>query len=229
MTVQTIAVPPRVRGGRHRARRRALPWRLLFLHPRARQLGWAIVGLAAVALVGWWMVDALAHRGATPDAAARLPAVVALPLVGAIIASIGLGGADEELERSTAWRWRAARAVHVLVVAVTVAAVVGSIGPWEPSTYGTHEIVRKAVACVGVVAASAVILGARLAWAPIFAYVVTVYFTAPRPLTNGTALWTWPVQPSGSPAAWTTAMTLFVLGMALYTVSGPRPTSTRDE
>jgi hypothetical protein len=56
-----------------------------------------------------------------------------------------------------------------------------------------------------------------------------VYLTAPKPPTNATAWWTWPIQPASSSVAWWTALTLFVLGTALYAVVGARVTNTRDE
>jgi len=229
VTTQVVAGSSGRLSGRHRARRRVLPWTLLVLHMRARQLGWFALGLTVVALVGWWAAQALVYGDFEPDPDRRVPVAVAAPLLAAVIASVGLGGADEELERATAWRWREARATHIVAATVLAAVPLASIGAWEPANYGAHVIVRNVLGCFGVVALSTVILGARLAWAPLFSHVATVYLAAPKPPTNTTAWWTWPIQPASSSVAWWTALTLFVLGTALYAVAGARVTNTRDD
>ena len=229
MTTQVVARSSGRLSGRHRARRRVQPWPLLVLYMRARQLGWFALGLTVVALVGWWAAQALLYGDFEPDPDRRVPVAVAAPLLATVLASIGMGGADEELEHTTAWRWREARAGHIVAVTLLAALALASIGTWEPENYGAQVIVRNVLGCFGVVAFATVIFGARLAWAPLFGYVATVYLTAPKPPTNATAWWTWPIQPASSSVAWWTALTLFVLGTALYAVVGARVTNTRDE
>ncbi|HET6918397.1 MAG TPA: hypothetical protein VFI46_02910 [Jiangellaceae bacterium] len=229
MTTQVVAGSSGRLSGRHRARRRVLPWPLLVLHMRARQLGWIALGPTVVALVGWWAAHALVYGDVEPDPDRRIPVAVAAPLLAAVLASIGLGGADEELERTTAWRWREARCAHIVAATLLAALALASIGTWEPANYGAQVIVRNVLGCFGVVAFSTVILGARLAWAPLFGYVATVYLAAPKPPTNATAWWTWPIQPASSSVAWWTALTLFVLGAALYAIVGARVTNTGDD
>ena len=189
------------------------------------------MGLLLVSLAGWWASGMLVHIHGVPhpDPERRVPVAVAVPLLAAVLTSVGLSGADEELERATALRWRTVRVLHVLGVAVAAALVLTPIGAWEPDKYGSQVIARNLLGCFGVVTASTMIIGARLAWAPVFGFIATVFFAAPKPPTNGTAWWTWPIQPASSSVAWWTALTLFALGTALYGFAGARPASTRDE
>lgn len=198
------------------------------LHLRARGVAMFVGGLAVVTLLGWAGADYLVHREWSGGAVDRIPVVVAAPLLGVILASTGLGGADEELERSTPARWRWIRLGHVALTALPVSAAVALTGLWEPQTYGAFELVRNTAGFAGLVAASATVLGSRLAWVPPFVYAAVVYIVAPQPLSTDTAWWTWPVQPwSAAPAAWA-AGTLLVAGTAAYVVHGARPTRTGD-
>jgi hypothetical protein len=174
VTTQVVAGSSGRLSGRHRARRRVLPWPLLVLYMRARQLGWFALGLTVVALVGWWAAQALLYGDVVPDPDRRVPVAAAAPLLAAVLASIGLGGADEELERTTAWRWREARAGRIVAATLLAVLALASIGTWEPAKYAAQVIVRNVLGCFGVVAFSTVIFGARLAWAPLFGYVATV-------------------------------------------------------
>jgi hypothetical protein len=192
------------------------------LHLRYRGVPAFVVGVAVVALLAWLAADWLVHRDWLGGAEARIPVVAAAPLLAAVLASSGLGGADEELERTTAVPWRLIRALHVLGAFVLVGGVLAVTALWESRTYGAHELVRNAAGYVGMVAAASVVTGTRLAWAPAFGYAAVVYLAAPKPLRPETAWWTWPLQPwNASPAAWAAAL-LFVAGIILYAHFGPR-------
>lgn len=114
----------------------------------------------------------------------------------------------------------------MLATVVTGTALVPT-GLWEPQTYGAFELARNTLACIGAVALVAVVLSARLACAPPYAYVGVVCLVAPRPLLPESSWWTWPVQPwSAALAAWT-AGGLFAASLVLYSWLGPRP--SREE
>jgi hypothetical protein len=141
----------------------------------------------------------------------------------AVLASRGFEGSDEELERSTAARWRWIRALHVVLAALGIGVALALTGLWEPRLYGAYELVRNGLAYLGLIGATAVALGARLAWVPALAYVAGADLAAPRPLIPGSAWWTWPMQPWSTPAAAWTAAALFAFGAALYAMFGARP------
>lgn len=220
MTALRPAAATRVRGRHVRPSRSPLAGP--GLHVRGRGVLAAIVGVAVVAMLAWLAADWLVHRDWLGGAEARIPVVAAAPLLAAVLVSIGLGGADEELEGTTAVPWRLIRALHVLTVSVLVAGALALIGLWEPRTYGAFELARNAAGYVGMVTGAAVVVGARLAWAPAFGYAAVVYIAAPKPLRPGTAWWTWPLHPwSTELAAWAAAG-LFLAGLALYVRFGAR-------
>lgn len=215
----------RSRHARRPGRRVSFAW----LHARARGLPIFVVAVVAVALVGWWCADWLVHREWSTGADSRVPVVAGAPLLGAVLASAGLGGRDEELERSTALRWRLHRLGHIVGAAALIAGALVLIGLWEPQEYGAYELARNTVGFVGLVGVSAAVLGARLAWLPSFAYAAVVYVAAPKPIIPQTAWWTWPLQPWDTDLAAWVAVALFTVGSAVYVVMGPRPSRNADE
>lgn len=140
----------------------------------------------------------------------------------------GLGGADEELDRSGAVPWRLIRDLHVLGAFVLVSVALAVTGLWESRTYGAFELVRNTAGYVGMVAGAAAMVGARLAWAPAFGFAAVIYIVAPKPLRPGTAWWTWPLQPWPAELAAWVAGGLFIAGLALYVRFGAR-SSRHDE
>lgn len=220
MTAAPHRTESRARGRHARASRSPISG--LRLHLRGRGVPAAVVGVAVVAVLAWLAADWLVHRDWLGGAEARIPVVAAAPLLGAVLISTGLGGADEELDRTAAVPWWLIRALHVLGAFVLVGGALAVTARWEPGTYGAYELVRNAAGYVGVVAAAAVVLGARLAWAPAFGFAAVTYIAAPKPLRPETAWWTWPLQPwNVSPAAWT-AVLLFLAGAILYARFGSR-------
>lgn len=198
------------------------------LHLRARNVPAFALGAAVVALIAWAAADWLSSRPNLDGAISRLMVVATAPALAAAILSSTLGAADEELERSTARPWRPIRAVHVVVLTALAAAALALTGLSEPRIYGAHELVRNTVGCVGMVAAAAPLVGAKLAWAPATAYPVVVTIVAPRPLDPDTSWWTWPVQLSAADQAWWAASCWFAVGLVLYAVFGASAGRDRD-
>ncbi|WP_420813824.1 hypothetical protein [Phytoactinopolyspora endophytica] len=192
------------------------------LHVRARGMPLLLLGVAVVALTGWAAADWLVHRPWSSGPDARLPVVLVAPLMAAVLASPGLAGAAEELERSMPARWRRYRLVHVVVVALVTGAALALIGTWEPRTYGTFELVRNTFGLTGLVVGAAVVIGARLAWLPAFGYGAFVYGATPRPMSADTAWWAWPLQPWSVGAASLAAAAVSAVGLAMYVLLGAR-------
>jgi hypothetical protein len=129
------------------------------------------------------------------------------------------GTLTEELtDRTGAVPWRLIRALHLLATFVLVSIALSVTGLWEPRTYGAFELVRNTAGYIGLMAGTATLIGARLAWAPAFGFAAVVYIAAPKPLRANTAWWTCPRSPGprhrppGSPLR----------------CSWPEPSSTRD-
>jgi hypothetical protein len=231
MTMVRITALRRTRRARRKRRgRRVLDsrGRSVLLYMRARAVPAALLGIVLVAAVAWFAADWLVHRPWSTGADSRIPVVVAAPLLAVVLVSAGLGGADEELERTTPARWSWIRILHLGVVAVIVGGVLAATGLWEPRLYGAFELVRNSLGFLGMVALAAVAIGHRLSWAPAFGYASVVYLAAPRPLTFASAWWTWPVQPWSAHAASWVAAGLFVAGLILYTLHGARAVRDHD-
>ncbi|GGM57066.1 hypothetical protein GCM10011608_47390 [Micromonospora sonchi] len=197
--------------------------RLLRLHLTARGVPKFAVGLAVVTVLAWSAGSWLASRSYFNGALARVPVVALAPLLAAILVAPTLGGADDDLERSTPLRWRAWRAGHVLLAGLAIAAALSLAGLREPHAFGAYALVRNTLGCTGLVAGAAALLGVRLAWLPAFGYVCAVYAAVPRQTDPATALWAWPVQPSTSATSWLPVVALFGLGVAAYARFGPGP------
>ncbi|NDL56930.1 hypothetical protein [Phytoactinopolyspora mesophila] len=213
----------------HRHPRRGTSWvRFLGLHMRARLVPYGVVAVALVAAVSWAAAGYLMDRPFSSGPDARIPVVVAAPLVCSILLSMGLGGRDELLERSTAVPWRAVRAGHVVVMATVPGVALALTGMRASQTYGAFELVRNTAGFAGVVLLAAVALGAGLAWLPVGIYAGVVYLAAPRDLPEHTVWWTWPLQPWGTTGAAWVAAALFVAGLILYCRLGARAGHDHD-
>jgi hypothetical protein len=180
-----------------------------------------LAGLVVVALLAWVTGGWLADGEWSPGPGERWPVAVLAPLLAALLVSTGLAGADEELERTAPVRWRVIRIVHVIVAASVAGVALALTGLWEPRIFGSFELVRNAAACLGLIALSAIVLGARLAWAPATGYVLAVVAVGPR--DPDTAWWTWPIQPWGAHRATWSALLLLLAGAVAYAWLGARP------
>ncbi|MEC4018695.1 hypothetical protein [Streptomyces sp. H27-D2] len=83
-------------------------------------------------------------------------------------------------------------------------------------------MIRISLGGIGVTAAAAALIGARLSRLPMLAYISAVHLNAPPAPGGRAAVWAWPMQPGPQPASWWTAGAAFVVGAALYALRGPR-------
>ncbi|PWJ51144.1 hypothetical protein SAMN06264364_12121 [Quadrisphaera granulorum] len=198
----------------------------IWLHARARHVPEALVALVVVVLVGAWCADALSSSPRFGGRFARPPVVVGAALAGALLVLATLAGADTSLERSaarTTARWRATHAV--LAVALAVGALVLAVLP-DPWHFGAVAMARNTAGFAGIALASAALLPARAAWAPVFGYGTVVYLAAPKPTIDGAGWWAWPTVsgvPADSGPAVVSALAALVVGVVLYAVRGPVP------
>ncbi|NJQ04718.1 hypothetical protein [Streptomyces lonarensis] len=182
----------------------------IVLHLRSRRVPSSAAALAAVACA-LWPVGLLVDGPADPR-------LVALAVAGGVTAgSVGLAGQDPDLDRTAALRWAPRRAVHLLAVGATVAAVlllVGAVGV----QLGTVEVLlRTCAGAAGLVGLGAALWGARQAWLLPLGWFAVVVFA---PVRDGFPDWV--LAPPGSTAASWTAAVLLTAGTATYAVFGPR-------
>ncbi|MER6911648.1 hypothetical protein ABT354_08260 [Streptomyces sp. NPDC000594] len=195
------------------------------LYARSRRVPVTLAVLTAAALLTFWWGDPPSGRGpAFPGPAAW--AWLAGPLLAAVAIGAALHSDSAELDRTAArpgWLPRAAQLLGLTVFAVAAAAVTSPLSE-EGATLATTA--RVLLGAVGLAAAGAVPLGARLSWLPPLAYLVTVPLVGPLP-EGSPVVWSWPLRPDGDTGAWLTALALLAAGTALAAWRGPRPEGRR--
>ncbi len=115
----------------------------------------------------------------------------------------------------------AAPARPPLVPAALAALLLALAVPGHPAEFGAPAAVRNTFGLVGVAAASAVLLGARLSWLPPALYAGAVPWR-PRRAGGAADWWAWVTRPGPQDGAWTVAAVAFAAGTALYAWRGAR-------
>ncbi|MER6410786.1 hypothetical protein [Streptomyces humidus] len=204
-------------------RRRALTG--IGLYARSRGLPLALALLAGVCA----FVVAAAHR---TDGAYAAPGwwasvVVLGPLSAAALIGASLYAPSDELDRTAVRPWWPRRLVHLLALSALACVPLALTGSGEGSASVTAALVRNLLGCVGVTAASAVLVGARLSWLPALCCVGAVHLASSEVREWAVGVWGWPTRPGQEAGAWLAADVVFVLGAALHAARGPRPEGPR--
>lgn len=196
--------------------------RLVALHARARGVPAALAGtLAVVAVIlafDGWLVE---HGGLAGRAPALTVAALAA-LLAAVLPGAGLAGADDALERSTPVSWARVRAAHLVGVGAVTAAVSTVGGTTSAVLDGPALLLRDTAGLLGLTALSAVVLGARTAWAPVTTYLLLTLLLGTAG-GRGSAVWMWAFEAVDSRSAAITSAVLFLVGCVAYAVRGARP------
>ncbi len=174
--------------------------RFLALYGRSRNFPVALT-VMALAGFGFWALD-------LPDI--RLLILTAGLGVGA--AAGGLGGQDNDLDRTAALNWPIRRALHVIAIALLMSGLIIATDLGV-----TSVIVRDCAGLTGLAALGAVLFGRHLAWAPPLAWTVwSVILPVPSEIIS------WLREPSTSLPATLTAAVLAAAGLLAYPLFGPR-------
>jgi hypothetical protein len=196
--------------------RRPLGGPLLFA--RSRGIPLTVASLAAIALLAVWGAHGL---DAYLEPSRRVPVVALAPLLAAAVIGTGLHPYTDELDRTAVrpwWTWRLAQVLGLTALAATLLAfaVLG-----HTAEFGAPAMARNALGAMGITAATAVVIDARLSWLPAFAYLSAIYLGSGRVRGSGVEIWAWPMQPGPEPGAWAAALALFVAGTSVYEWRGP--------
>jgi hypothetical protein len=185
------------------------------LHLRARGVPLFLLGLMTVTALAAAATEWLITRPYFDPVQARTPVIAVAPLLAAVLLGPTLAGADEQLERGTPTPWPLIRSGHL------AAAVIG-IGTLLALAGRSDALARNTLGCVGLVAGAAALIGVRLAWLPVFAYVCAVYASAPALDDRWAQVWAWPVQPAAAHLSWWPALAAFTAGTGVYILRGAR-------
>ncbi|WP_340379112.1 hypothetical protein U5640_29485 [Streptomyces sp. SS7] len=191
----------------------------VLLYARSRAVPRTLAVLAAAAVLALGAAAAAGSDGA-PDR--LLPLVTPTPLLAAAVTGAGLHSATDELDRTAVRPWWPLRLAQLLGLTAVAAALLPVAVPGD-----APAVLRNLLGCTGLVAASAVLLGARLSWLPACGYVGVVSLASDGVRGRGVTLWAWPTQAGDVTAAWVAAGGVFALGTALYAARGARPEGPR--
>lgn len=189
------------------------------LYLRTRRVGGALAA-ACGGLAAAWVWQSVTTDGPRAD-----PSAVVLTVILLVCATTGtLVPPDADLERTAALRWAWWRAVHLLLAAGIVIALVAATLLTRVRFGPLDVVVRDTAGLLGLAALAAVTLGARLAWLPPLGWgllAVAVRFVDPGG-TGRRPVLEWPVQAGNDVPAALTATALAVIGTVAYAARGPR-------
>ncbi|MFF7636900.1 hypothetical protein ACFZB9_27660 [Kitasatospora sp. NPDC008050] len=189
--------------------------RWLMLYARSRQVPVSAAAVTLVALAVWALDQG--HG----DGSTNLGIAVLVLTANVMAASAGLGGQDEELERTAAIRWVPRRAAHVLLIATAAGAGLLAVHAAGPELAPAALVVRDSAGLAGLAALGAVLCGAPFAWAlPTVWLTYTLLSPAPPGMVGEVAKWM--IVLPGTAASTATAWVLLVSGTVLYAAAGPR-------
>jgi hypothetical protein len=187
----------------------------LVLHLRARRVPVALLATAASTAAVWALWTAFSDAPLiSPELLA--PAVV----LGATALSTTLGAADEELERTSALRWRLRRSVHLAVALAVLVALLLATAVTDARFGPAGLVLRDAAGLLGLCALGAALIGVQKTWiAPVAWTLTTIVLQMAGNGERWPAL-TWLVQPAGSRPAAAMAVLLALAGGTAYALRG---------
>lgn len=196
----------------------------LVLYARSRAVPATVVTLVCAALITLW----LASRPATYlDPYSRVPLLSLAPLLASTAIGVSLHTYTRDLDDTAVRPWWPRRLAHLLVLTALSAVLLALAVPGHAQEFGAAAMVRNTLGAIGITAASAVLLGARLSWMPTTLYFSAVFLSAASPRVEKATVLAWFMQPGPQRGAWAVGLALFVLGTALYAARGSRPEGPR--
>ncbi|WP_330457878.1 hypothetical protein OIB37_13810 [Streptomyces sp. NBC_00820] len=194
------------------------------LYARSRAVPATLAALVATTGFAIWAARQL---NAFVDPDSRVPIVALAPLMAAAVIGVSLYTASAELDRTAVRPWWPRRLVQLVGLTALASGLLPLAVLGHADVFGPPAAIRNTLGCVGITAAAAVLLGARLSWLPAFVYVSSVYLASHGAQGRAALLWAWPMQPGAQPEAWAMALAAFVVGVVLYAVRGARPEGPR--
>jgi hypothetical protein len=198
------------------ARRIPAGIRLTWLHLRTRRIP---AGILTLAVCGCVLHAALQWHWAFNSGpyAQQVPMIIEAGAAAAI--AVSAHSPFGETERAAGW-WlpylRLFGAVALTGLAI-LALQLGVVG--ESLNEGILVLARNVIGCTGLGLACSLVTGGLLAWTLPIGYMAFCQYAL---LEAWTAPWTWPVRPPADRGAWICASAVFMAGLLLFTVRGPR-------
>jgi hypothetical protein len=189
------------------------------LYCRSRMMPGTLLALAATALLA---VGASFMEQSWIDEMRRVPAVALAPVLASAAIGASLYQYSAELDLGAVRAWYRRRLAHLAGLTALTAGALALAVPGEVGGFGPPQMTRNLMGAVGLTAAAATVLGARMSWVPTTAYLCSVFVGGEDVTGRKAIVLAWPLQPGGQPLAWAVALALFVLGGAAFVLRGPR-------
>lgn len=195
--------------------------RWLALHLRSRSIPLAAAVTVGATAILWWLTRVVTNS-ATPAKLALLATVV-----GIVAIAPGLASADHDLDRTAAIAWPARRAIHIMVAAGAVSAILSATALTGHPLNQAGPINRNVIGLTGLIALGAATVGPSRAWLlPLIWTMLLLRYTPPfgTPPNHPVPLrmLTWLMQPAGTTSATAAAVFLGFAGTVSYAIVGPR-------
>ena len=196
---------------------------LAWLHLRSRQVPPALVALGACAALMWAALTYHWWLGSGP-AASELPMVIESGA--AAIIAVTTYGPFGEPELATG-RWlpflRLGTALALCGAAIGLLAL-GAAAAYDPQagvalTTGVLGIAENVMGFAGIGLIFSLVTGGLIAWTGPLGFMAICQFAL---IANYSEPLTWAARPATDRGGWLTAMVVFVIGLAAYTIRGPR-------
>jgi hypothetical protein len=196
--------------------------RLLWLHLRSRRVPSALIGLLACGVVQSAGLNF--HWFTTDDAAVQVPML--LEACAAAIIVVTSHSPFGEPERATG-RWLPFLRLGVVLAlcgaAIGLIAAGAAVG-YDPKTGvyladGILPVARNILGFTGVGLLFALVVGGLLAWVGPLVYLAICQFAL---IARYTEPYTWASRPPADRGGWISAMVVFAVGLAAFTIRGPR-------
>jgi hypothetical protein len=197
--------------------------RLTWLHLRSRQVPAALAALAGCAVVLWAALTYHWWHGAG-QAATELPMII--EGCAAAIIAVTAHNPFGEPERATG-RWlpflRLGTALGLCGTAVGLLALAAAAA-YDPQAgvylgTGIPAVVENVMGFAGIGLACSLVTGGLLAWTGPLSYMAICQFAL---IAGYSEPLTWAARPATDRGGWITAMVVFAIGLAAFTIRGPR-------
>ncbi len=195
----------------------------LALHLRARRVPVA-AGTATASVAVVWAIWVSATDA--PLIGAEVVAVATLLAVAGL--STTLGAADEELERTGAFRWWLRRGVHLTIALAAVVGLLLLTGLTDARFGPPGLVLRNAAGLLGLCALGSALIGVQKAWIAPVAWTLTTVVLQLSGRGDRLPALAWLAQPAASRTAAVVALVLALGGGAAYALRGCPGRSSPD-
>lgn len=209
---------------------------------RSRLAGFAVLGIACVALLGWVLGNWILAQPFTEAERHLGPVLLLSPLMISCIVGVGTSSPFGDSENTSGFPLPMLRFGHLAALLVwSLLTLTLTMITWS-SDYAGWVLVRNLFGFTGLALIGAGLLGSHLSWVVPFTFYAIVVFVGRSETLDGDGSgvfakilgevpvgewerWAWPMRPDTDLLSWVCAFGLIVLGLAHASIFGARRSS----